>query len=152
MGATSWARPRTAVLGLMKELGIFETFPTYNKGNNSYDCNGTACPTATAAARACRPTHRCRRGGEGHRLLDAMAKMGRSTRPTNRRTALEWDTQTVDTWKLDNVNTPSGLFLLDVACRLGLVVRAARRLAPVLPVLRRRPRATRASPAASTAL
>ena len=97
-------------------MGV-DTFPTYNTGDNIYFRNGTATrfsssgplgpvpPDPTGAVEA----------EKAILQLDDMAKTIPLDAPWTAARAKEWDSQTFETWKLANVLTPSGRFLLDVA-------------------------------------
>jgi monoamine oxidase len=104
------------IAALAKDVGV-DTFPTYNTGDNIYFRNGTATrysssgplgpvpPDPTGAVEA----------EKAILQLDDMAKTIPLDAPWTAPRAKEWDSQTFETWKLANVLTPSGRFLLDVA-------------------------------------
>src|SRR5512133_915126 len=104
------------IAALAKDVGV-DTFPTYNTGDNVYFRNGTATrysssgplgpvpPDPTGAVEA----------EKAILQLDDMAKTIPLDAPWTAPRAKEWDSQTFETWKLANVLTPSGRFLLDVA-------------------------------------
>jgi monoamine oxidase len=104
------------IAALTKDVGV-ETFPTYNTGDNVYFRTGMAMrysssgplgpvpPDPTGAVEA----------EKAILQLDDMAKTIPLDAPWTAPRAKEWDSQTFETWKLANVLTPSGRFLLDVA-------------------------------------
>jgi monoamine oxidase len=104
------------IAALAKDVGV-QTFPTYNTGDNIYFRNGMATrysssgplgpvpPDPTGAVEA----------EKAILQLDQMAKTIPLDAPWTAPKAREWDSQTFETWKLANVLTPSGRFLLDVA-------------------------------------
>jgi hypothetical protein len=104
------------IAALAQDVGV-DTFPTYNIGDNIYFRNGTATrysssgplgpvpPDPTGAVEA----------EKAILQLDQMAKTIPLDAPWTAPKAKEWDGQTFETWKLANVLTPSGRFLLDVA-------------------------------------
>src|SRR3954454_512416 len=116
-GAEFIGETQDHIAQLAKDLGL-ETFKTYNEGNNLYYRNGTALPyTSTGPLGPVPPDPS---GGldaeQALQRLDQMASEINLDKPWESPSAAEWDGQTFETWKQDNVKTPNGQFLLDVAC------------------------------------
>jgi monoamine oxidase len=116
-GAEFIGETQNHIAALAKQLGL-KTYKTYNTGNNLYYRNGIALPymsTGPAGPVPPDPT-----GGvdaeQALVKLDNMASQINLNEPWNSPNAVEWDGQTFETWKQDNVKTPNGQFLLDVAC------------------------------------
>ena len=129
------------IAALAKDVGV-DTFPTYNTGDNIYFRNGMATrysssgplgpvpPDPTGAVEA----------EKAILQLDDMAKTIPLDAPWTAPRAKEWDSQTFETWKLANVLTPVGPLPARRRHHLDLLVRAARRLAALRPLLPRRGR------------
>jgi monoamine oxidase len=111
-----WVGPtQTKLLALAKELGV-KTFKTYNEGNYVYYRNGVATPYSAGGPAGAIPPD-----PEGVAdAFTAILKMNQMAatldveKPWAADSALEWDSQTYETWKLANAATPNGQFLLDV--------------------------------------
>ena len=101
---------------LAKDVGV-ETFPTYNTGDNLYFRNGTATPYSSSGPLGPVPPDPTGavEAEKAILQLDQMAKTIPLDAPWTAPNAKEWDSQTFETWKLANVLTPAGRFLLDVA-------------------------------------
>jgi monoamine oxidase len=112
-----WVGPtQDVLLALSKELGV-ETFKTYNEGDYVYHRNGANTrykangplgavpPDLTGVAEAF----------AGIERLNAMAATVPLDAPWTAPKAVEWDSQTFETWKLANAQTSSGRLLLDLA-------------------------------------
>ncbi len=103
MGATFVGPTQTAVLGLMKELGI-STFPTYSTGKLVWYEDGVrktysglvppTDPDAVVELVTALP------------VIDGMAKTVPLDAPYKAPRALEWDSKTVDTWMNENLANP----------------------------------------------
>jgi len=111
-----WVGPtQTKLLALAKDLGV-KTFKTYNEGNYVYYRNGVATPYSAGGPAGAIPPD-----PEGVAdAFTAILKMNQMAatldveKPWAASSALEWDSQTFETWKLANAATPNGQFLLDV--------------------------------------
>jgi monoamine oxidase len=116
-GAEFIGETQTHIASLAKTLGL-QTFKTYNEGNNLYYRNGVALPYQSTGPLG--PVPPDPTGGvdaeQAIVKLDQMASQINLERPWESPNAAEWDGQTFETWKQDNVKTPNGQFLLDVAC------------------------------------
>src|SRR4051794_6957433 len=116
-GAEFIGETQDHIAQLAKDLGL-ETFKTYNEGNNLYYRNGTALPYQSTGPLG--PVPPDPSGGvdaeQALVKLDNMASQINLDKPWDSPNAAEWDGQTFETWKQDNVKTPNGQFLLDVAC------------------------------------
>ncbi|MDQ6915933.1 MAG: flavin monoamine oxidase family protein, partial [Actinomycetota bacterium] len=112
-----WIGPtqdRMAALG--RELGV-GTFKTYNEGDNVYLRNGLRLPysSSTPIFGPVPPDITGAIEAEKAILqLDDMASRVPLDAPWTASSAAEWDGQTFETWKNDNVKTDGGRFLLDV--------------------------------------
>jgi monoamine oxidase len=103
MGATFVGPTQTAVLDLMKKLGI-STFPTYSAGELVWYENGQR-KTYTGLLPPTSPEAI----GELARslpLIDGMAKTVPLDAPYEAPRALEWDSMTVQTWIEENFSNP----------------------------------------------
>src|SRR4051794_13737162 len=116
-GAEFIGETQDHIAGLAKELGL-ETFKTYNEGNNLYYRNGVALPYQSTGPLGPVPPDPTGGADAEQALvkLDQMASTINLDAPWETPNAQEWDGQTFETWKQDNVKTPNGQFLLDVAC------------------------------------
>ena len=111
-----WVGPtQTKLLALADELGI-KTFKTYNEGNYIYYRNGTKTPYQANGPLGAVPPD-----PEGVAdAFSAILKMNQMAStldvnaPWKAANAQEWDSQTFETWKLANAQTPNGQFLLDL--------------------------------------
>src|SRR3954469_15397811 len=116
-GAEFIGETQNHIAGLAKTLGL-KTFKTYNEGNNLYYRNGIALPYQSTGPLG--PVPPDPTGGidaeQALVKLDQMASQINLERPWESPNAAEGDGQTFETWKQDNVKTPNGQFLLDVAC------------------------------------
>jgi monoamine oxidase len=116
-GAEFIGETQDHIAQLAKDLGL-KTFKTYNTGNNLYYRNGTALPYQSTGPLG--PVPPDPTGGadaeQALTRLDQMASQINLDKPWESPNAAEWDSQTFETWKQDNVKTPNGQFLLDVAC------------------------------------
>jgi monoamine oxidase len=104
------------IAALAKDVGV-DTYPTYNTGDNVYFRNGLALRySSTGPLGAVPPDPTGAVEAEKAILqLDQMAKQIPLDAPWTATKAQEWDSQTFETWKLENALTPGGRFLLDVA-------------------------------------
>ena len=105
-----WIGPtQDAMAKVATDLGV-TTYKTYNTGDNVYYRNGvllpysTSTPDPTGAADA----------EQAIVQLDDMANQVPRDQPWTAPNAAEWDGQTVETWKRNNLQTDNGRFLLDV--------------------------------------
>jgi monoamine oxidase len=116
-GAEFIGETQDHIAALAKEVGL-ETFKTYNEGNNLYYRNGTSLPYQSTGPLG--PVPPDPSGGvdaeQAIVKLDQMASTINLDAPWESPNAAEYDGQTFETWKQDNVKTPNGQFLLDVAC------------------------------------
>ena len=115
-----WVGPtQDRLAALAKEMGV-GTYKTYNNGDNVYFRQndpvprqrysssgplGAVPPDATGAA-------------EAFKLITQLNDMASSVprnAPWKAPQAEDWDSQTFETWKLDNIKTSGGRFLADVA-------------------------------------
>jgi monoamine oxidase len=105
------------MFALVKELGL-ETFKTYNEGNNLYYRNGTALPYATTGPLGPIPPDPTGAPDAFQALqkINQMASEINLDAPWKSPNAAEYDSQTFETWKQENVKTDGGRFLIDVAC------------------------------------
>ncbi|MEA2418964.1 MAG: monoamine oxidase, partial [Thermoleophilaceae bacterium] len=112
-----WIGPtQDAMAKLTKELGV-STFKTYNDGSNVYYRNGVLLPysSSTPGLGAVPPDPTGAADAEQAIVrLDDMANQVPRESPWTAPSATEWDGQTVETWKRNNLATDNGRFLLDV--------------------------------------
>src|SRR3954471_7084285 len=116
-GAEFIGETQDHIAKLAKDLGL-KTFKTYNHGNNLYYRNGTALPYQSTGPLGPVPPDPTGAADAEQAIvkLDNMASQINLEKPWESPNAAEWDSQTFETWKQDNVKTPGGQFLLDVAC------------------------------------
>src|SRR3954454_5987786 len=115
-GAEFIGETQDHIAQLAKDLGL-KTFKTYNEGNNLYYRNGVAFPyQSTGPLGPVPPDPSAADAEQAIVKLDNMASQINLDKPWESPNAAEWDGQTFETWKQDNVKTPGGQFLLDVAC------------------------------------
>jgi monoamine oxidase len=110
-----WVGPTQDHLSaLAKGLGI-ETYKTYNDGNNVYYADGTLLPYSASGPLG--PVPPDPTGGaeaeEAIVLLNQMAATVPVQAPWTAASAIDWDSQTLETWKQNNVHTTNGRALLD---------------------------------------
>src|SRR4051812_20190408 len=114
-GAEFIGETQDHIAQLAKDLGL-KTFKTYNEGNNLYYRNGTAFPyQSTGPLGPVPPDPSAADAEQAIVKLDNMASQINLDKPWESPNAAEWDGQTFETWKQDNVKTPGSQFLLDVA-------------------------------------
>jgi monoamine oxidase len=116
-GAEFIGETQDHIAALTKDLGL-ETFKTYNEGNNLYLRNGVLLPYQSTGPLGPVPPDPTG-GADAEQAivkLDQMASTINLEAPWESPNAAEYDGQTFETWKRDNVKTPNGQFLLDVAC------------------------------------
>jgi monoamine oxidase len=111
-----WVGPTQDHLSaLAKQLGI-DTFKTYNVGNNVYYADGTLLPYSATGPLG--PVPPDPTGGaeaeEAIVLLNQMATTVPVGSPWTAASATDWDSQTLETWKQNNLHTTNGRALLDV--------------------------------------
>ena len=111
LGATFAGPTQRRILGLARELGI-GTFPTYNTGRNVLFFNGRRAEYAGAIP-PLEPLSLIE-AQKAISQLDAMSRTVPPNAPWRAPRAPEWDSQTFETWKLQNVLTPNGRKLLDL--------------------------------------
>jgi monoamine oxidase len=100
---------------LAKDMGV-ATYPTYNTGDNVYFRNGSATPYSSSGPLGPVPPDPGAAEAEKAILqLDQMASTIPLDAPWTAPNAVEWDSQTFETWKNSNVASDGGKFLLDVA-------------------------------------
>jgi monoamine oxidase len=115
-GAEFIGETQDHIAKLAKDLGL-DTFPTYNTGNNLYYRNGLALPyQSTGPLGPVPPDPNAADAEQAIIKLDQMASTINLDKPWESPNAAQYDGQTFETWKQDNVKTPGGQFLLDVAC------------------------------------
>src|SRR3954463_13148591 len=116
-GAEFIGETQDHIAKLAKDLGL-KTFKTYNEGNNLYYRNGTALPYQSPGPLGPVPPDPTGAADAEQAIvkLDNMASEVNLEKPWESPNAAEWDSQTFETWKQENVKTPGGQFLLDVAC------------------------------------
>ena len=139
---SSSAPPRTASPRWPRTSGV-DTFPTYNTGDNIYFRNGTATRYSSSGPLGPVPPdpHGRRRGRAGDpRSSTTWPRRSRSTRRGRRRTPRSGTRRRFETWKLANVADALGPLPARRRHRPRLLVRAARRLAALRPLLPRRGR------------
>jgi monoamine oxidase len=110
-----WVGPtQDHMSALAKGLGI-ETYKTYNDGNNVYYADGTLLPYSASGPLG--PVPPDPTGGaeaeEAIVLLNQMAATVAVQAPWTAASAVDWDSQTLETWKQNNVHTTNGRALLD---------------------------------------
>jgi monoamine oxidase len=112
-----WIGPtQDAMAKLTKEVGV-STFKTYNDGDNVYYRNGVLLPysSSTPGLGAVPPDPTGAADAEQAIVrLDDMANQVPRETPWTAPDATEWDGQTAETWKQNNLATDNGKFLLDV--------------------------------------
>jgi monoamine oxidase len=112
-----WIGPtQDALAKLAREVGV-KTFKTFNTGSNVYYRNGILLPyrTDTPVLGAVPPDPSGGADAEQAILkLDDMAGEVPRDAPWTAPSATDWDSQTVETWKQNNLATDNGRFLLDV--------------------------------------
>ena len=112
-----WVGPtQDALLGLARELGV-PTFKTYNEGNNVYYRNGIRLPYSSGGPLGPVPPDPSGAADAQQALtrINQMASQVPRESPWTAPNAEAWDSQTVETWKRDNLQTDGGRFLIDVA-------------------------------------
>jgi monoamine oxidase len=111
MGATFVGPGQDRIIGLARELG-FSLFPTYNTGQNVLYFNGQrqtytgAVPPVSPAALA--------EALVAIQRLNSMATEVPLDQPWTAAKAVEWDGQTVETWKQANMLSADGKKLIDL--------------------------------------
>jgi monoamine oxidase len=115
-GAEFIGETQNHIASLAKTLGL-QTYKTYNKGNNLYYRNGMALPydTSTPVLGPVPPDPGAADAEQAIVKLDNMASQINLNEPWNSPNAAEWDGQTFETWKQNNLTTDGGKFLVDVA-------------------------------------
>ena len=107
-----WIGPQQKrIAALAKAVGV-KTFPTYNTGLNVYDRLG-ALKTYTGAIPPAAPAAI----GDIAVALNSLNRMAEEVplaAPWTAPKAREWDSQTLETWKLANMTTDEGRLLLDL--------------------------------------
>src|SRR5215210_2769370 len=115
-GAEFIGETQDHIAQLAKDLGL-KTFKTYNEGNNLYYRNGTGLPYSTKGPLGPIPPDPTGTPDAFQVIqkLNSMASEINLNEPWKSPHAAEWDSQTFETWKQENVKTPGGQFLIDVA-------------------------------------
>jgi monoamine oxidase len=111
-----WVGPtQDHVLALAKELGI-ATFKTYNTGNNVYYANGTTTPYQSGGILGPVPPDPTADAEVEAAIvqLNQMASTIPVKAPWTAPNAVAWDSQTLETWKQNNLHTTDGQALFDV--------------------------------------
>src|SRR5437763_10718897 len=105
-GAEFIGETQNHIAALAKTLGL-KTYKTYNEGNNLYYRNGMALPYQSTGPLG--PVPPDPTGGldaeQALVKLDNMASQINLDKPWESPNAVEWDSQTFETWKQDNVKT-----------------------------------------------
>jgi monoamine oxidase len=112
MGATFVGDTQKRIVALAKEVGM-GTFPVYNTGKNVSYFGGQRA-TYTGAVPPIDPAALVETQLAITRL-DQMALSVPLDAPWKAPNAVEWDSQTFDSWKRANILTPNGRKLLDLA-------------------------------------
>jgi monoamine oxidase len=115
-GAEFIGETQDHVAKLASDLGL-KTFKTYNTGNNLYYRNGQGLPysTSTPVLGPVPPDPDAADAEQALIKLDQMASSIDVAAPWKSPNAAQYDSQTFETWKQDNVKTSGGQFLIDVA-------------------------------------
>ena len=112
-----WVGPtQDALLGLAKDLGV-DTYPTYNEGDYLYAREGSLSRYSPAGPLGPIPPDPTG-VPEAFLALSALDSMAASLpldAPWRASRALEWDSQTFETWKQANALAPGARLLLDLA-------------------------------------
>lgn len=107
------------LLQLAHELGI-DHFPTYNTGNNIYYKDGRRTPYDTGG-----PTGPVPPDPAAPELIKTVVQLNQMVSevpphaPWEAPHAVEWDSQSFETWKLENVETARGRALVDTAIEVA---------------------------------
>ena len=102
---------------LAKEMGV-ETFKTYDtEGSYLYHRNGLNLPYSPTPGVGPIPPDPdgAAEAGASIQVINNMAAEVPVDAPWKAPSATDWDSQTWETWKQNNLHTPGGKFLLDVA-------------------------------------
>jgi monoamine oxidase len=102
---------------LAKDMGV-ETFKTYDtEGSYLYHRNGNNLPYSPTPGVGPIPPDPDGAGeaGASIQIINNMAAEVPVDAPWKAPSATDWDSQTWETWKQNNLHTPGGRFLLDVA-------------------------------------
>jgi monoamine oxidase len=116
-GAEFIGETQDHIAQLAKDLGL-KTFKTYNTGNNLYYRNGNKLPYSTSTPVFGPVPPDPTGAAEAFAALQQLNQMASTidlNAPWNSPNAAEYDGQTFETWKQNNVHTDGGRFLLDVA-------------------------------------
>jgi len=111
-----WVGPtQDAMLGLAHEVGV-PTFKTYNDGQNVYYRNGVLLPYSSGGPLGPVPPDPTGAADAEQAIvqIDQMASQVPREAPWTAPNAVEHDSQTIETWKRNNLTTENGRFLLDV--------------------------------------
>jgi len=106
------------IKALADSLGV-ETFPTFNTGKNLLYKDGTRTPYATDGILGAVPPidiAGLANAAAVQAMLDDMATKVPVDAPWTAEKAVEWDSQTFESWLRKHAVIPSAKFLLDVAC------------------------------------
>jgi monoamine oxidase len=112
-----WIGPtQDKIAQLAKDVGV-DTFKTYNNGNYLFYANGSLSPyTPSGPLGAVPPDYTAAAEVETALVqLDRMATSVPLDKPWTAASAGDWDGQTFETWKLNNLRTQGGRNLLDLA-------------------------------------
>ena len=111
-----WVGPtQDKLIALAKELGV-DTYKTYNEGNYVYYRNGSITPYSPGGpAGAIPPDPGVAEAFLAITQITDMASQLPLDAPWTHPRAAEWDSQTFETWKLDNSASDGARFLLDLA-------------------------------------
>jgi monoamine oxidase len=110
-----WVGPTQGrLLELAKELGV-KTFPSYIEADHVYNRAGTRIvyPPDTPTEEIPPDPQALPEIVKAVALLDAYAAEVPIDKPWTAARALEWDSQTVDTWARDNINDPQAKLLFN---------------------------------------
>ncbi|GAC1325048.1 MAG: FAD-dependent oxidoreductase [Thermoleophilaceae bacterium] len=112
-----WIGPtQNRMIALSQELGV-PTFKTYNTGNNVYYRNGVLIPFSSSTPVLGPVPPDPTGAAEAEKAivqLDQMASTVPLDAPWTAPNAQDWDSQTFETWKQNNLKTDGGRFLIDV--------------------------------------
>ena len=118
MGAQFIGPTQDRIAALARSVGV-PTYLTYNTGDNVYLRSGLRSRYSTSGPLGPIPPDPTGVPDAAKAIaqLNDMASRVPVDSPQSASSAEEWDSQTFETWKQDNVTTENGRFLVDVAIR-----------------------------------